>query len=168
MVTRGFDSPSIFSSKSSKMKYSVRQKRTYTTWLTIEADSLEEAEQSYLTMVDDGSAYDQELEQMDVDNESYEIYGELTESRYKLPEEFLPASEVVITGMESKAYNLDGNPYGLKTLKLYGFDGNLMYSTNSLFPCQVMADDDREWVSDIGEYLLKTSVLSDINKGLGL
>ena len=55
------------------MIYRVKQQRTYTTWLTIEADNMEEAEAKYQQMLDDGSAYHQELEQMDVDDEDYKI-----------------------------------------------------------------------------------------------
>lgn len=56
------------------MEFRIKQVRTYTTWLTIEADNIEEAEKKYGEMLDDGSAYDQELEQMNVDGEDYEIY----------------------------------------------------------------------------------------------
>jgi hypothetical protein len=56
------------------MKYQIKQQRTYTTWLTIEASSEAEAEAKYLEMVDNGTAYDQELEQMNVDGEDYTIY----------------------------------------------------------------------------------------------
>lgn len=55
------------------MIYRVKQQRTYTTWLTIEADNMEEAEAKYQQMLDDGSAYDKELEQMDVGDEDYKI-----------------------------------------------------------------------------------------------
>lgn len=55
-------------------KFRVKQERTYTTWLTIEADSKENAEEIYLKMVDDGTAYSLELEQMNVGDEDYEIY----------------------------------------------------------------------------------------------
>ena len=44
------------------MKFRIRQQRTYTTWLTIEADNYDEAESKYLDMVYDGSAYHEELE----------------------------------------------------------------------------------------------------------
>lgn len=56
------------------MEFRIKQVRTYTTWLTIEADTIEEAEKKYGEMLDDGSAYDQELQQMSVDGEDYEIY----------------------------------------------------------------------------------------------
>lgn len=56
------------------MQFRVKQERTYTTWLTIEADTKEEAESKYLTLLGDGTAYNEELEQMDVGNETYEIY----------------------------------------------------------------------------------------------
>ncbi len=42
--------------------------------MTIEASSQAEAEAKYLEMVDNGTAYDQELEQMNVDGEDYTIY----------------------------------------------------------------------------------------------
>lgn len=56
------------------MKFRIKQERTYTTWLTIEADNYDEAEAKYLEMVYNGSAYHEELEQMNVGDENYEIY----------------------------------------------------------------------------------------------
>lgn len=56
------------------MKFQIKQERTYTTWLTIEANSEAEAEAKYLEMREDGSAYAEELEQCNVDNEDYSIY----------------------------------------------------------------------------------------------
>lgn len=56
------------------MQFQIKQERTYTTWLTIEADSQTEAEAKYLQMVEEGTAYEQELEQMNVDGEDYTIY----------------------------------------------------------------------------------------------
>jgi acyl-CoA-binding protein len=56
------------------MQYQIKQERTYTTWLTIEADSQAEAEAKYLQMVEEGTSYEQELEQMNVDGEDYTIY----------------------------------------------------------------------------------------------
>ena len=61
------------------MKYRIKQQRTYTTWLTVEADNHDEAESKYLDMVADGSAYHEELEQMNVGDEDYEIYKEREE-----------------------------------------------------------------------------------------
>ena len=56
------------------MEYRIKQERTYTTWLTVKADSHDEAESKYLDMIADGSAYNEELEQMNVGDETYEIY----------------------------------------------------------------------------------------------
>ena len=56
------------------MQFQIKQERTYTTWLTIEADSQTEAEVKYLQMVEEGTAYEKELEQMNVDGEDYTIY----------------------------------------------------------------------------------------------
>lgn len=56
------------------MIYQVRQERTYITWLKVEANSESEAESKYFELVTNGTAYDEELKQMNVDDESYEIY----------------------------------------------------------------------------------------------
>lgn len=53
--------------------FNVKQTRTYVTYFTIEADSKEEAEKIYLELVNNGIAYAVELEQMGVEDESYEI-----------------------------------------------------------------------------------------------
>jgi hypothetical protein len=55
------------------MIFIIKQERTYTTYLSVEADSIEEAEAEYLHMVSNGVAYHEELEQMNID-ENYEIY----------------------------------------------------------------------------------------------
>jgi hypothetical protein len=56
------------------MEFQIKQVRTYTTWLTIEATSKAEAETKYLEMVFHGTAFNEELEQMNVDGEDYSIY----------------------------------------------------------------------------------------------
>lgn len=56
------------------MQYRIKQERTYTTWLTVEADSYDEAEAKYFEMMLSGIVYNEELEQMDVSNDTYEIY----------------------------------------------------------------------------------------------
>jgi hypothetical protein len=56
------------------MTYQIRQERTYITWLTVEANSESEAESRYLELIANGTAYDEELKQMNVDDENYEIY----------------------------------------------------------------------------------------------
>lgn len=53
--------------------YTIIQRRTYTTHIDIQADSKEEAERRYYEMVNDGSAYDMEMEQMNVDFDEFEI-----------------------------------------------------------------------------------------------
>ena len=60
--------------KTKNMMYRVRQERTYITWLTVEANSESEAESKYFELITNGTAYDEELKQMNVDDESYEIY----------------------------------------------------------------------------------------------
>jgi len=59
--------------KLNPMKYTIKQQRTYTTYLTIEANNEAEAEKKYLELLDEGVAYEQELEQMNVDGEDYTI-----------------------------------------------------------------------------------------------
>jgi len=56
------------------MKYYIEQQRTYTTWLVVEADNYDEAETKYLELVENGTAYDEELKQMNVGDEDYEIH----------------------------------------------------------------------------------------------
>lgn len=56
------------------MEFQIKQVRTYTTWLTIEANSKAEAEAMYLEMVFNGTAFNGELEQMNIDGEDYSIY----------------------------------------------------------------------------------------------
>jgi hypothetical protein len=62
-------------------KFRVKQERTYTTWLTIEAETRDEAEKKYWQMMEDGEAYHQELKQMDVGDETYTIYRTLENGR---------------------------------------------------------------------------------------
>jgi hypothetical protein len=73
MVLRRFDSFGSSSSNQNPMKYTIKQQRTYTTYLTIEANNEAEAEKKYLELLDEGVAYEQELEQMNVDGEDYTI-----------------------------------------------------------------------------------------------
>jgi hypothetical protein len=56
------------------MEFQIKQERTYTTWLTIEANTIEEAEVKYLQMRDEGTTFSEELEQCNVDNEDYTIF----------------------------------------------------------------------------------------------
>lgn len=56
------------------MQYRIKQERTYVTWLTVEADNYDEAETKYFDMVLDGTAYHQELEQMNIESDDYVIY----------------------------------------------------------------------------------------------
>lgn len=73
MVVQAFDSLGSSSSKHKHMIYRVKQVRTYTTRLWIEAENIDEAEAKYLEMLNDGSVYSLELEQMDVSDEDYKI-----------------------------------------------------------------------------------------------
>lgn len=63
-------------------KFRVKQERTYTTWLTIEAETRKQAEEKYWDMVETGEAYSEELNQMEVGNETYEIYRVLPNGRH--------------------------------------------------------------------------------------
>jgi len=62
-------------------KFRVKLERTYTTWLTIEAETRDEAEKKYLQMVNDGEVYNQELKQMGGVEDTYTIYRTLENGR---------------------------------------------------------------------------------------
>lgn len=70
---------------------------------------------------------------------------------YNLPSNFFPCHEVIIEGNK---------------VSILGFDGNLMYEEKTTL--QDMEDDEREWVSAVGSYLINSSFLVDINNGLGI
>lgn len=63
-------------------KFRVKQTRTYTTWLTIEAETRKQAEEKYFHMVDNGEAYNDELNQMEIGNETYEFHRVLPNGRH--------------------------------------------------------------------------------------
>lgn len=55
------------------MKYTIIQTRTYRTTLVVEADSIQDAENKYFELRANGIAFDAELEQMDIDEETFNI-----------------------------------------------------------------------------------------------
>ena len=56
------------------MKFEVKQERTFVTWLTIEANTIEEANANYEEMRKDGTAFSEELEQCNIDNDVVTIF----------------------------------------------------------------------------------------------
>lgn len=70
---------------------------------------------------------------------------------YNLTEEFFPSTSVIINRNK---------------ISVIGFDGNIMYEEKSTI--NDMIDDEREWISKIGEFVYDNQFLIDINKGLGL
>jgi len=61
-----------------RTKYQVAMHRTWTTWFEIDAQSQEEAEQIFKTMMGDQSLYEEELNQLNVTQEYYELYEDLS------------------------------------------------------------------------------------------
>lgn len=61
-----------------RTKYQISMNRTWTTWFEIDAQSQEEAEQIFKTMMDDQSLYEEELNQLNVTQEYYELYEDLS------------------------------------------------------------------------------------------
>lgn len=61
-----------------RTKYQIAMNRTWTTWFEIDAQSQEEAEQIFKTMMDDQSLYEEELNQLNVTQEYYELYEDLS------------------------------------------------------------------------------------------
>ena len=55
------------------MKYQIIQTRTYRTTLVVEADNLQEAEDKYFELVASGHAFDEELSQMDITENEFQI-----------------------------------------------------------------------------------------------
>lgn len=56
------------------MEFRIKQERTYITWLTIEANTIEEAEEKYLQMRDEGTTFSEELDACIIENEDYRIF----------------------------------------------------------------------------------------------
>ena len=55
------------------MQYTIIQTRTYRTTLVVEADDIQEAENKYFELRASGHAFDEELRQMDIDEETFNI-----------------------------------------------------------------------------------------------
>ena len=55
------------------MQYTIIQTLTYRTTLVVEADDIQEAENKYFELIASGHAFDEELRQMDIDEETFNI-----------------------------------------------------------------------------------------------
>ncbi len=55
------------------MKYTITQTRTFKTTIVVEANSLNEAEERYLQLLDSGYTFELELQQNDVEDLRFDI-----------------------------------------------------------------------------------------------
>jgi hypothetical protein len=55
------------------MEYTIIQTRTYRTTLVVKADSLQEAEDKYFELIQSGHAFNEELSQMDITDNEFQI-----------------------------------------------------------------------------------------------
>jgi hypothetical protein len=55
------------------MQYTIIQTRTYRTTIVVEAENLIEAEDKYFELIASGHAFDEELSQMDITDNEFQI-----------------------------------------------------------------------------------------------
>ena len=61
------------------MQYTIIQTRTYRTTLVVEADDIQEAENKYFELIHSGHAFNEELSQMDITDNEFQIKPNTTQ-----------------------------------------------------------------------------------------